>query len=207
MSGLAVHAQQNPDNGHKPMRTDMEVTPRFGLRAGVNLATIEIDDDSQSNPINTNNKTSFHAGAFVNIPIGGIFRIQPEVNYSGQGSKVSASILGTEVRDEWDFHYINVPVMLQLQSRGGLFVETGPQVGFLLSAKDEDDTDLKEDMKKTDFGWGAGIGYLSRIGLGINGRYNFGFSNIYDEDAAGDEGKYKNRTIQLGLVYHFGAHK
>jgi hypothetical protein len=92
-------------------------------------------------------------------------------------------------------------------SASGLFIEAGPQVGFLLKAENEDGVDLKEDMKKTDFGAGAGIGYLSRIGLGLNARYTMGFSNIMEDDSAGDEGKYKNRVLSIGLVYHLGAAK
>lgn len=211
-SAFAASAQNigDPDKAHKPLRTEMSVQPRFGIKAGVNLATLEIDDDSQTNPINTNNKTSFHAGLFANIPLSDMWRFQPEVVYSGQGSKVSQTALGTTVNDEWDMHYVNVPLMFQLQTKGGFFVEAGPHVGFLVKAKDEDDNDLKDalNLKSVDFGAGGGIGYLSRIGLGINARYNLGFANIYDDDAnSSDDGKLKNRVVNIGLVYHFGAAK
>lgn len=211
ISALAVNAQQDPDKAHKPLRTDMSTQPRFGLKAGVNLATLEIDDDSQSNPYNTNNKTGFHGGVFVNLPLGGALALQPEAVFSTQGSKVSGTVStptgNLNYRDELDFYYLNVPVMLQLKATSGLFFEVGPQVGFLLKAENEDGDDLKEDMKKTDFGAGAGIGYLSRVGLGLNARYTMGFSNIMEDNSAGDEGKYKNRVLSIGLVYHLGAHK
>ncbi|MBD0331114.1 MAG: PorT family protein [Chitinophagaceae bacterium] len=201
-AGLIVLAQE------PKLKTDMAVQPRFGLRAGVNLATLEIDDDSQSN-INTNNKTTFHGGVFVNIPVGGMFRFQPELSYSRQGSKVDYPDVPTgTVNTEWDFDYINLPLMLQWQSTGGFFVELGPQIGFLLKAEDEESgEDIKDDLKKIDFGANAGIGYLSRIGLGINARYDYGFSNIFDDDNTSGDFKLRNRVIQLGLVYHFGANK
>lgn len=212
ISTMAVSAQQDPDKAHKPLRTEMSTQPRFGLKAGVNLASLEIDDDSQSNPLNTNSKTGFHGGVFVNLPLGGIFAVQPEVVFSTQGSKVSGSVVvppSTTVpfRDEWDFYYLNVPVMLQAKLTSGLFLEAGPQVGFLLKAENDAGDDLKDEMKKTDFGAGAGIGYLSRIGLGINARYTMGFSNILEDNSSGDEGKYKNRVASIGLVYHLGAAK
>jgi hypothetical protein len=192
------------------MRTEMSVQPRFGIKGGANLATLEIDDDSNSDDVKTNNKTSFHAGVFVNVPLGSRFAIQPEVMFNGMGSKVrySNSPLPGSTNTEWDFRYISVPIMLQAKLSTGFFVEAGPQVSFLLNASQElGDVDLKEDLKKTDFGAGFGLGYLSRIGLGINARYNLGFSNIYEDDSAGDEGKLKNRVINIGLVYHFGAAK
>lgn len=204
LTSLSLLAQNQPQT-----RTEMEVKPRFGLKGGVNLATLEIDDDSQSNEVNTNNKTSFHAGVFANIPIGGMFRFQPEVVYSGQGTKYSTSGIGA-VKGEFNFHYLNVPLMLQVQTNGGFFVEAGPQIGFLLKGENKignNEEDVKDEMKKTDFSAGVGLGYLSRIGLGLNGRYNLGFTNVWDNDASGDDAKLKNRVIQMGLVYHFGAHK
>lgn len=214
VSVLAVRAQQDPDKAHKPLRTDMSVQPRFGIRSGVNLATYEIDDDSQSSGPSTNNKTSFHGGVFVNIPVGNTFRIQPEVDFSAQGSKIGNANSPAGNYEEDDLYYINVPVMAQLQSRSGFFVETGPQVGFLIKGQTEgtgiyNDADIKDQRKGIDFAWGAGLGYLSRIGLGVNARYNLGLSNIMNVDEANysDEGKLKTRTLQLGLVYHFGAYK
>ena len=205
MGGLAASAQ---DQDHKPMRTEMSTATRFGLKGGVNLATLEIDDDASSG-LNTNMKTSFNLGAFVNIPITDRFRIQPEVMYSGQGTKGS---IDSDESFEYDFHYINIPIMAQLQTAGGFFLETGPQVGFMISSKldvEGQDVDIEESVKKTDFGWGAGIGYLSRIGLGLGARYVHGFSNVWDRDGANpsEDMQFSNRTVQISLIYHLGAHK
>lgn len=212
VSGFGFVNAQNtdPNDAHKPVRTEMAVTPRFGIKGGVNLATMEIDDDSNTNPLNTNNKTSFHGGLFVNIPLGGALRFQPELVYSGQGTKFSEGSGTSTIKGEMDLHYIQVPLMFQLQGNSGLYGELGPQIGFLVKSEMEIGSvteDIKEDLKKVDFGAGLGIGYLTRIGLGIGARYNMGFSNIYDADQPNDEGKYKNRTLNLGLTYHFGAAK
>ena len=214
ISALAVSAQQDPDKAHKPLRTEMSQQIRFGLRSGVNIATYEIDDDSQSPGPDVNTKTSFHGGAFVNIPIAGAFRIQPEVDFSAQGTKYDNANSTIGNLEEEDVYYINVPVMLQLQSSGGFFVETGPQIGFLIKGETEgtgvfNDVDIKDQRKGIDFAWGGGLGYLSRIGLGVNARYNLGLSNILnnDDSPSTDEGKLKTRTLQIGLVYHFGAAK
>lgn len=214
---MALFAQDNMDQ--KPLRTPMEVKTRFGIKAGVNLANLEVDDDVNSSTVpNTNSKTSFNGGFFVNIPVAGSFRVQPEVVWSGQGAKASGNA-GTDqskTLSEYDFGYINIPVMAQIQTKGGFFVETGPQFGILMRAQEEyvggstvniEDMDL---VKKTDFSWGAGLGYLSRIGLGVSGRYNFGLSNVWnneDNQSLPRFNKMKNGVVQLGLVYQFGAFK
>lgn len=201
------------------LRTSMETAVRFGVRGGVNLASLEIDDDANATDFSTNLKTSFHVGAFVNVPIGGMFRLQPEVNYTGQGSKVDGNFISNPLNKgayELDYHYINIPIMAQLQTTSGFFVEAGPQIGFMIKAREDrntgNDIDLEDKLRKTDFALGAGLGYLSRIGLGVNARYVHGLSNVYNNDAANNtpsvsENEISHRGIQLGLVYHFGAAK
>ncbi|MGZ5190245.1 MAG: outer membrane beta-barrel protein, partial [Flavisolibacter sp.] len=79
--GLATFAQNENV-------TPMAVKPRFGIKAGVNMAKLRPSDYSTNEP-QTNFKSSFNAGALVNIPLGtGGFAVQPEAIYSRQGSKM-----------------------------------------------------------------------------------------------------------------------
>ena len=220
-TGMAQN--QDPDRAHKPMRTEMSVQPRFGIRGGVSLSMLELDDDYQSLGTNydTETKTTFHAGIFANIPLGGALRIQPEISYYGGGSKVRGTTVSNpnplQNRNyELDFHYIGLPVMFQWQSPTGFFVELGPQGAVLISGKEEitdgEETDLKdrELVKQLDFGAAGGIGYLSRIGLGLNARYYHGLSNVFNSDNAPSgtqDREISTRSLQIGLVYHFGAAK
>jgi len=224
-TGWASMAQvtTNPNDAHKPLRTEMSTEPRFGLRGGVSLSSLEIDDDYNNTDYNTNSKTSFHLGAFVNIPLGRIFRIQPEISYYGGGSKVNGALVSTtntRGNYELDFHYIGIPVMFQLHTgASGFFVEAGPQASFLVQGQEEPSASLNrpkvnlkkdERVKQLDFGAAAGVGYISRIGLGLNARYYHGFSNVYNSDNAVATERDKDlgtRSIQIGLVYHFGAAK
>lgn len=229
-TGLVVMAQGDPLIGtpaHKPVRTDMEVKTRFGIKAGVNSAKLSVKDDSYANPAfapETNHKTSFHAGAFVNIPLGGNFRLQPELIWSGQGSKMqqeTSTTTGTgttitKYNFEEDLHYVNLPIMLQLQSPGGFYIETGPQLSYLVDAKQKgrspisttDETDLDPVRDNFDIAWAAGVGYNTRIGLGIGARYNYGLRNIVKESSSGNsQDDFQNRVIQVGLTYQFGAYK
>jgi hypothetical protein len=216
--GLLNAQNTDEDKAHKPIRTAMAVEPRFGIKGGVNMANLEMDDEVTTTEFKTTGKTSFHFGLFANIPLGGTLRFQPELVYSAQGAKVRETTPGVSAGQgtyEMDLHYLNVPLMLQIQSPSGFNFEFGPQVGFLVNAeRDYDSTqtnpDIKDFMKKTDVGVGAGIGYLSRIGLGLTARYNYGFSNVFngDEAPAADKTKeFSMRTLQIGLIYHFGAHK
>ena len=184
----------------------MEKKVRIGVRAGVNLPKFRTTDFAPGTEPSIQTKTSFHAGLFVNAPLGGMFAIQPGVEYSGQGSKYEAMGSG---KGEYDLHYINVPVMFQWKSTGGFLVETGPQAGILLRANNNDVQVPDETFKTLDISWGAGLGYLSRIGLGVNARFNYGLTNTLegDDNNTNTTPQLKNQVIQVGLVYHFGAHK
>ena len=232
LAGFTAVAQDNGTTGMgnttRPLRTEMATQPRFGLRGGVNFANIEFDDDFQGATYSTNAKTSFQIGAFVNIPVGTTFRIQPELSYVGFGAKVNGpsiyapSTTNNNYQYEFDAHYLALPVMFQLHTgSNGFFFEAGPQVSYLISSNEQSeggqstniDVNLRERklVKKTDFALAAGLGYVTRIGLGINARYVHGVSNIFDAEGNLDPQRanreISNRGIQLGLVYHFGAYK
>jgi hypothetical protein len=166
----------------------------FGIKAGLNLANLNGDDVSGSSMLAT-----FHGGAMVHIPFGGMWAVQPELMFSGEGAKFDGgkTALG----------YLNVPIMFQYVNPSGFYAETGPTIGFLMSAKDKEDggtdTDIKDQLKSTDFLWGIGIGYKMKSGFGIGGRYNFGLSNIVDVSGT----DVKNTVINLGVFYTFGGEK
>lgn len=202
---LCTSAAMFAQDAQPQLRTPMEKKVRVGIRAGANLAKFRLTDFPSGTEPDIQTKTSMHAGLFVNAPLGGMFAIQPGVEYSGQGSKYTEG----GMNGEYDLHYINVPVMFQWKSTGGFFLETGPQAGILLRANLNDMEVPDETFKTLDVSWGAGLGYLSRVGLGVNARFNFGLSNTLegDDDNTNTTPQLKNQVIQLGLVYHFGAHK
>jgi hypothetical protein len=214
-TSAAVFAQDNQPQLTTPMATKT----RLGIRGGVNLADLTAKDQA-SNAIATEaqSKTAFNGGLFVNIPISGMFRFQPEISYSSQGGKVQGPSGTGGLTYEQDLDYINIPLTFQLQTTKGFFVETGPQIGFLVGAErvNSSNTTLasnggnKDGFDKFDLAWGAGVGYLSRIGLGVDLRYNIGIANVIADDnttASPMVGTWKNSVGQFSLIYQFGAHK
>jgi len=216
VTSLAVFAQDN-----KPARAPQTITTRFGLKGGVNLAEYNLSNNIGGSAVGVNMKPSFNAGAFVKILIAGAFRIQPEVVFSGQGSKLFSGSGTSTVNYDESLHYINVPIFFQWQSMGGFFLETGPQAGFLISAKDKvasgnssanSETDIKDQRKGFDFSWATGLGYVHQIGLGVGARYNYGISNVLNTNntnngTVSNSDTIKNSVIQFSLIYQFGASK
>lgn len=165
----------------------------IGLKAGMNVASL-----SNSNGTNMGSRLGLHAGLLAHIHLNPSWAIQPEVVYSSQGAKYTIS----DGEHQLALNYINIPLQFQYMFSNGFRLQTGPQVGFLASVKDErrnTETGIftSEDFKTVDFSWGAGLGYLSYSGLGVDARYNFGISNINN---AGTN-VLRNNVFQLGLFY------
>lgn len=167
----------------------------FGLKSGLNLA-----DLSYKNPgnIQTDFRTGFHAGLLAHIHLTSGWALQPEILYSTQGAEYEQPVVGKDKID-----YINVPVLIQRMFGPGFRVQTGPQVGYQLSAEFHPQnggaSSAVPNVNNVDLSWIIGAGYLTSLGLGFDVRYNHGISNVYETGTS----KTKNRVIQAGLFYQF----
>lgn len=167
----------------------------FGLKAGVNVSDIKV-----SNGSDFDSKAGFHAGALAHIHVSTHFAVQPEVVFSMQGGK-NGSLTSRQ-------NYINVPVLAQYMFNNGFRLQTGPQLGLLLSAKNkvgDVEVDVKDDMRTADFGWTVGASYvIPDNGLGFDARYNFGLTNTLQVSSP----EARNMVFQAGIFYLFhGRHK
>lgn len=170
---------------------------QFGVKAGVNFADVQTKDGPDYEY-----KPGFHGGLLAHIHASEHIAIQPEIVYSLQGGKYETPLVETKL----NLSYVNVPVMLQYMFKNGFRLQTGPQVGFLVNAETEvndEEIDSMDDLKKTDFSWSFGLGYLTSSNLGFDARYNHGITNIFDVGTNSG----KNRVFQVGLFYQFGPKK
>ncbi|MFB6454597.1 porin family protein [Chitinophaga sp. Hz27] len=170
----------------------------FGVKGGLNIAKMTNFDAYKT-------RASFNAGAFVNIGLGKDFSIQPELLYSSQGTKVKRGSWGPITFQDGSIKtdYINIPVMLQYSIVPSFYVEAGPQLGILVGAKSTDTKNMKDYMTTADFGLGLGCGFRITDDFGINARYIFGLSNIYDNNSIFVNAETKNSVAQVGLFYQF----
>ena len=171
---------------------------KFGPKAGVNLATISGNDDSEM-------KIGFHVGAVAEIKFNDKFSLQPEVLYSAQGGQLKEN---SDIKMNND--YINIPIMAKYYFVEGFSVELGPQVGFLMKSElkgNDGSVDTKDAHKSIDFGVGVGLAYDLPMGLFVNARYNIGLSKINEDIEAGpitvETDDVKNSVIQIGIGYKF----
>jgi hypothetical protein len=161
----------------------------YGIKGGVNFANLK--DDAADN--SADSKTGFHVGGLAHIHLTRAFAIQPEIVYSTQGAEYSTGKL--------KLNYINVPVLAQYMFGNGFRIQTGPQLGILTTSEFKSghtETDV-DNYRKVDFGWTLGASYLTDMGIGIDGRYNFGLTDVTKSNTT----DYQNRVWQVGLFYQF----
>ena len=170
----------------------------FGIKAGLNFANISTSGDVTDYDI----RTSFNAGVFAHIHFAAHWAVQPELYYSGQGGKYDN---GATNKGSTELNYLNVPIILQYMFGNGFRLETGPQLGFLVSAEHEvngQETDISHNIKDLDFSWAIGASYLfPNSGFGINVRYNIGLSNVNEIEGY----TFTNSVAQVGVFYHFST--
>jgi hypothetical protein len=169
----------------------------FGLKAGLNISSLD-----EKNGVDFNSKAGFHIGGLAHVHLSPHFGVQPEIVYSEQGGKDGA--------DKWNINYLNVPVLFQYMTGGGLRLETGPQLGFAVSSKIKSgdiEQNIKDDVKTVDVSWALGASYLFPEAIGIDARYNIGLTNVNDAESP----IVRNRVFQVGLFYQFmnsgGSHR
>ena len=166
----------------------------LSLKAGFNAAMLRSSDNSE-----TELKPGFHVGGLAHIHLLDNLALQPELFYSAQGGKT----IGNNLEVNTNLHYLNLPVLAQYMFNNGFRIQAGPQVGFLLKARnevnDEDESNIIQYYRTTDFSLPVGISYVSNSGFGIDLRWAFGLSNI--NDVGNRKPEVHNSVGQIGLFY------
>ncbi|PVW15686.1 porin family protein [Marixanthomonas spongiae] len=162
----------------------------LGIKAGVNFATL-------TDASGLDNRTGFVAGAFVGGKLGDKFGIQADLLYSQQGAEFE---LGS-----FDLDYVNVPIVAKIYLTDNLNLQAGPQFGVLVN--DDTQTVIGEvinDIGTNDFDISGvvGVGVDIPLGLRLEGRYNFGLTDVPEENGA-DFNKSKNSVFTLSVGYSF----
>ena len=202
---------------------------RYGVKGGGNLATIAGDfgENDTFHPLGTGNarlKVGFHIGGLAEIMLSQGFALQPELLFSSQGYKTD--FLDDDVKNidnNVTLNYVHMPIMAKLFPIENLAIELGPQVGFLISAKNEgidywndlpDNDQVKQKAKDlykgVDFGLNFGVSYELYSGLFFSARYNLGLTKVDDDSFYYNSGEItsskfsrKNRVIQLSAGFMF----
>lgn len=169
----------------------------IGVKAGINIANLS--------EFTGRSRISGHAGVFLHHTINKNWCFQPELLFSGEGQRYFSD--GAEHTLALD--YLQLPLMIQYYPVPNVYLEAGPQIGLLLSARDKieefDDfydepvLNVKQDFAAAQVALGIGAGYKVSEKLFLYGRYNFGLTDVSVFDNVVDH----SRVGQVGVAIRF----
>jgi Outer membrane protein beta-barrel domain len=203
------------------------VKSHYGVRGGINLATVAIPNSftTIANPTDVY-KIGGMGGVFYNFAITKMFSVQPEINFSQQGHKISNGIDYDILKN----NAMNVPVLLKLtvgENNLKFFVNAGPYAGFLLTStqskyiggyKSEKSIDFATQSSneisstRLDYGLQGGAGLQFNLGgplLEIEGRYNYGLADPLNYPNGkptylGETGRNRTLSGSIGIMFPIG---
>lgn len=186
-----------------------QVEFRPGLRTGVNFSHF-----TQST--NPNEKYSalsdFYLGLIGELDLSKVYSLQPEINYSRQGSKFEQRQPDNSIyKDEVKISYLSIGITNKFKfSKFNFYV--GPSIDININDKGKDLTTqynqnyyyYDNDITPVDFTFMAGVGASFTKNLGIDFRIKRGILDVYDF-GNGDSGQ--NVVISAGVFYTFNTKK
>lgn len=202
-SSVTVFAQQQEaENG-------ASLSPKFGVRGGVNLSNMFVDDVSDENM-----KVGINLGVFAKLPLTKGFSIQPELNYSSKGAKEEYNnFIQGEGEYRFNLNYVELPVLAVINLGKNFNVHAGPYIAYLASVniKDlnddgtiDDIADLEaENFNRFDYGLAGGLG-VDIGNFGIGARYNYGLREIGKSGSLSGELTKNSRNSAISLYIALG---
>ena len=126
--------------------------------------------------------------------------------YNQFGAKYDYENDGSESSSKDRLSYLTIPVTFTYDLIYGIRAEVGPDISFLLSAKeiykydgDKETYDIKEDIANVQLGFNVGVAYThEKTGLGGFIRYNGAFTSVPSSEY---DYKAYNGSINLGVRY------
>lgn len=184
---------------------------QFGIKGGINEAVLtgRVGEDATY-------KTYFHAGVFYEFKVLGPLSIQPEALYSLQGSQLKGATTVTNYTTQ--LNYIQVPLLAKL-TFGPVYVEAGPQFGYLVSANENGtvqvrntsgnvafrdvDQSATSNYKRSDFALCAGVGLKLGSIVRVGGRFVAGLNDINDAQylQGVNDPQLQNRVFQFYAAF------
>ncbi len=169
---------------------------QFGLRGGINFATISTSDES----VDLKNTIGYHLGLVYEADLTNNLTFRPGLIYTLKGTKVEFEDNSTTTNN----NYFEIPLDFHLKfgdpddNRLGIYA--GPYVAFLISG-DTDGGDVSVTYRDTDFGLNAGITYdIYNFTLGLN--YGSSINNVADDANFGDL-EVQNRVLSAFGLFIF----
>ncbi len=165
---------------------------RFGIKAGANVANVNGDIGTALQ--DWKSTVGFCGGIFLELNLGRVLTIQPEVLYTMKGADTGTGKL--------TFDYLEIPILLKLRIPTGSvhpFVFAGPAFGFTLRAL-VDGVKIS-DMPSADYSAVLGGGLQLGRSIHVDARYTMGLQKLAIPDLDTIDLKNGVLSATIGLAF------
>lgn len=174
---------------------------RFGIKAGPVFNYIKTKGNGGGTFSDVS--TGFTFGFSYSLQAAPQFAIQPELNYVALRANESAS------NSKYHLDYYQIPILFKaINKKGDFSFFAGPQLGILANASRKSptgDADATASVTETDFGFLAGVEYVTPINITLNARFSQGLSNVFKSEF--DTFKSRHQYVTITVGYLFGKKK
>ncbi|WP_081979179.1 porin family protein [Lacinutrix jangbogonensis] len=153
-----------------------------GVRVGYNISNLDFQPNVPGG-IDNVHRNGFAIGFFVEYVLSDKVSFAPEIQFSAEGAKEKALRLD----------YIQLPLFFKMKVGEKLAIGLGPQVGLKVHG-------YEDGIQNFAFSGLAGAEYMITDEFFLDFRYNYGFTNIFDDDT---NLKANNHNMQLGFGVKF----
>ena len=186
------------------LSTTLSAQAKFGLKGGISIANAKMVSGNVTTTYNSIVSPQF--GVTVDFKGSDKFNVQSGLLYNGFGGKSSES----SETNTTTIGALSVPVLAKFQLGSGFYGYAGPQISFVLSAKDKwaygstsGEEDMKDQVKSTLFHGVLGLGYKIQDHFGVFGEYQAGLSNVDNSTENSGNTKINVHALTFGLSYTF----
>ncbi len=194
-------------------------TITFGLSGGSNFAFLQVNSLSKQD-VYTNSTTPFSLGLNADFKFNDYFSIRPAVFYSGKGGAMTAMSDNAAVRDEYNLHYLEVPLAfighLPVGDGANIFLGGGPYAAWAINGTNKQTISVFDpvtqkitygkngDFKQTEAGATTVLGFQGAKGWAISANLDFGLTNIMqNNNTAFDVSQLKTATFYISIGQSF----
>lgn len=191
-----------------------QVTFKPGIRGGLNMShfsqgnDVYYYDSYYGNNVNRDfeSKTSFYVGLFGDLKLSKFYSLQPELNYSMQGSTLNdIDNNGVRYTTDYDLSYLSLGVANKF-TFNKFNVHIGPTIDFLIDSKVT--VNNTNNNYNNYYGWDGtpidlafflGAGYDITPNFGLEARIKKGIIPVIDSSY----GNHTNVVFSVGAFYKF----
>ena len=178
----------------------------FGIKTGINLSKeTKTEVERQVQDFDKEFRKGFHIGGIVTYSINKKWELEGNLMYSQQGYKEHLfSIENNRTIYSIRSNYINLPIAIKYYPLEHLYIEMGPQIGFLISKKHKIQGEgnitkyIPLKPNHIDLSLFCGLGYNFSNNIFLEAHYIHGLNNTYKNVALS-----QNRNIQFSIGYLF----